>query len=379
MKVILTQANLTLKGGAERVVLKIAQHYDAPIYVAEYDKNATFEEFEELDINVITDNKKTTSRAMQGLKYSKFLNYKIEEDYDVINAHIAPSHWIRRLNERVLWYCHTPLREIYDLYKYRQSLRSFYKRPIYAIGAYFMRNIDKKIVNNIEYIFANSENTKSRIIKYYGREDAKVLNGCIEIERFRNESNDKYFFYPSRFSPNKRQLYAIEAFNLFKKKYKKGNYKLVIAGAVSKDPLYYNYYLKVKERAEKVGDVEILADIDDERLVDLYSRCTAVLYTPINEDYGLVPLEGMASSKPVIAINEGGPRETIEDKKTGYLINSENEMAEKMQMLAENPDLVDELGKKGLKHVKAHYSWEHFFEVFDKALYKVANAEEDKP
>jgi glycosyltransferase involved in cell wall biosynthesis len=372
MKVIITQANLTLKGGAERVVLKIAQHYDAPIYVAEYDKNATFEEFEELDINVITNNKKTTSRFMQGLRYKTFLNYKIEEDYDVINAHIAPSHWIRKLNERVLWYCHTPIREVYDLYKYRQSLRPLYKRPLYALGAYFVRSIDKKIVNDIEYIFANSENTKSRITKYYGRRDAKVLNGGVEIERFRNEGNDKYFFYPSRFSPNKRQLYAIEAFNLFKKKYKKGDYKMIIAGAVSKDPFYYNYYLKVKERAKRVGDIEIIEDIDDERLIDLYSRCSAVVFPPINEDYGLVPLESMASGKPVIAINEGGPKETIKDGKTGYLINSEIEMAEKMQSLAENPDLVNELGKNGLKHVKAHYSWDHFFEVFNKALYKVS-------
>ena len=53
MKLIITQANLTLKGGAERVVLKIAQHYKAKIYTAEYDPKNTFEGFRDLDIEVI--------------------------------------------------------------------------------------------------------------------------------------------------------------------------------------------------------------------------------------------------------------------------------------------------------------------------------------
>ena len=51
-------------------------------------------------------------RVSQGLNYGlSFYNFKIKEDYDVINAHIAPSHWIRNRNERVLWYVHTPLRD----------------------------------------------------------------------------------------------------------------------------------------------------------------------------------------------------------------------------------------------------------------------------
>lgn len=366
-------------------MLKIAQHYDAPIYVAEYNKEATFEEFKELEINVVGKRHggiPPYGRAAQGLNYGfAFLNYKIDEDYDVINAHIAPSHWIRKNNERVLWYCHTPLREVWDLYKYRMHLRKFYKRPIYMVGAYAVRHIDRKIVKDIEYIIANSNNTKSRLVKYFGRLDADVLNGGVEIELYQNNGNDKYFFYPSRYSPNKRQLYAIEAFNIFKKNYKskQGKFKLVLSGAVSKDKFYYDYYLKVKERANVVGDVEVLEDVDDERLIDLYSRCTAVLYAPINEDYGLVPIEGMASGKPIIAVNEGGPKETIINEKVGYLINSEKEMAEKMKLLADHPNMVDELGKRGIARAKRYYSWEHFFEVFDKALYKVAKKnEEDK-
>ena len=52
----------------------------------------------------------------------------------MINAHMAPSHWVRNKNERTLWYCHTPLRDIYDLYHYRMSMRKPYMRPVYMAG-----------------------------------------------------------------------------------------------------------------------------------------------------------------------------------------------------------------------------------------------------
>ena len=256
----MTQSNLTLKGGAERVLLKIAQHYDAKIYTAEYDKKNTFEGFGDVDVDVI--GKQLISklmpygRASQGLNYClSFYNFKIKEDYDVINAHMAPSHWIRNGNERVLWYVHTPLRDLYDLYKYRLSLRKIYQKPVYMLGAGVARAMDQGVVREIEGMIANSNNTRSRIIKYYNRTDAKVLGGGVDYKEYRNGGDGKYFLYVSRISPNKRQEYALEAFEMFKRKTK--GYKLVLVGAVSKDRSYQEYYLKIRGLARKIGDVKI--------------------------------------------------------------------------------------------------------------------------
>ena len=99
LKLIIAQSNLTLKGGA-RVVLKIAQHYKASIYTIEYDKDKTFDEFKDLDVNVIGKGMISKllpyGRVSQGLNYGvSFYNLKLKEDYDVINAHMVPSHWIR--------------------------------------------------------------------------------------------------------------------------------------------------------------------------------------------------------------------------------------------------------------------------------------------
>ncbi len=374
LKLIIAQANLTLKGGAERVVLKIAQHYKAKIYTAEYDAKNTFEGFGNLDIEVIGRQSMLRAmpygRASQGLSYGlSFYGLKLREDYDVINAHIAPSHWIRNKNERVLWYCHTPLRDIYDLYHHRLSQKKFHQKPVHIVGAKMVKMLDQGVVRHIEHIVTNSFNTRSRIIKYYGRKDSVVLGGGVDYQLYKKGDDHKYFLYPSRISPNKRQDFAIRAFNHFKRQV--NGYKLMIVGPVSQDKFYYNYYKKITALAAGVGDVEIITDVNDKRLNSLYSNCTAVLFPPLNEDYGLVPLESMASYKPVIAVNEGGMKETVEDRKTGLLVNSIEEMGNAMKEVAENPAFARELGKNGRERIVKHYSWRRFFKEFDKELRKV--------
>lgn len=374
LKLIIAQSNLTLKGGAERVVLKIAQKYGAKIYVAEYDQSKTFEEFKNLDVEVVGKQGLLKAlpygRAVQGLNYGlSFYGLNLKNDYDVINAHMAPSHWVRNKNERVLWYCHTPLRDVYDLYQYRLSLKKLHQKPVHIVGTKAVKMIDQSVTKNIEFILANSFNTRSRIIKYYGRKDAEVLGGGVDYELFKKGYEEKYFLYPSRISPNKQQEFAIRAFDLFKRQIK--GYKLIIVGAVSQDKFYYNYYKNINALANAVGDVDIITNANEKMLTKLYSNCTAVLYPPINEDYGLVPLEAMASSKPVIALNEGGPRETIEQEKTGLLVNNIEEMANAMKEIAENPSLGKEMGKNGRERIVKYYSWKRFFNEFDKKVKQV--------
>lgn len=373
---LIAQANLTLKGGAEKVVLKIAQHYHSKIITAEYEPDNTFPEFRKLDVEVIGGNRTgfpAYGRVFQGLKYGLgFYNMNVDEDYDVINAHIAPSHWIRNNNERVLWYCHTPLRDAYDMYRFRMSMKKFYQKPVHFVGIKAVRYLDRKVVRRIEKIVANSKNTKARIEKYLGRNDAKVLGGGIDYKLYRNRGDGAYFVYPSRISPNKNQEMAIRAFNEFSM-HKKG-YKLLIVGAVSKDKFYRDYYEHIKEMASRRNDIEIMANVGEEEFRNAYSRATAVLYPPLDEDYGLVPLEGMASSKPVIALDQGGPRETIINKKTGFLVKDVHSMSEAMLKIANDDKLAESMGKAGREHVIKNYSWEHFFREFDKYLKEVAKS-----
>lgn len=378
MKIILAQPYLTLRGGAERVILKIAQHYKAKIYTTEYNKESTFPEFADIDIEVIKKkiplSEMLPYRASQGLRYGyTFYNTVIKEDYDLLNSHISPSEWIRHKNRNVLWYCHTPPREVYDLYSVRMKNRSYTEKFIYATFTSSYKFIANKIVKEIEGIATNSNNTASRIKKYFGR-DAVVINPAIDYDQFKDKGDDKYFLYPSRIIANKRQDYAIEAFKKFERNVQ--GYKLIIAGAVSKDKEHIAYFEKIKRLADK--NVEFKINISERVLLNLYSKATAILFAGINEDFGYIPIEAMASYKPIISVNEGGPKETIVNDETGYLVNSTEEMASKMQFIAEHPAIAHEMGKKGRKRVEEKYSWNIFFKKFDKLALNTINAKKEE-
>ncbi|MGC9190774.1 MAG: glycosyltransferase, partial [Candidatus Micrarchaeia archaeon] len=122
--------------------------------------------------------------------------------------------------------------------------------------------------------------------------------------------------------------------------------------------------------AKRKGNVEFVLDASEQKIIELYSNSTAVLFTAMNEDYGLVPLEAMASSKPVISVNEGGPKETIIQGKTGYLANSPEEMAKYMLEIASDKEFAEELGKNGRNRVIKNYSWERFYAEYVKILKK---------
>jgi glycosyltransferase involved in cell wall biosynthesis len=110
------------------------------------------------------------------------------------------------------------------------------------------------------------------------------------------------------------------------------------------------------------------------KIQDWYARCYSVLYTPLHEDLGLVPVEGFAAKKPCIAWNEGGPREVVDDGKDGFLVNSVDEMAAKMKWLAERPEIAEQMGKAGRKKAEKKFSWDVFLKRFGKVCGEVAKA-----
>jgi alpha-1,3/alpha-1,6-mannosyltransferase len=122
------------------------------------------------------------------------------------------------------------------------------------------------------------------------------------------------------------------------------------------------------------GDGEIHVNVDRRKMLELYSNCYAVLYAPKDEDFGIVPLEAMAAYKPCIAVNEGGPKEVVADGKTGYLVNSESEMAERMRFLADDINTVEKLGKTARKHVEDNFSWERFMKRFGEQCRRLSKA-----
>ncbi len=377
MRLLIAQHNINERGGAEKVILKIAQRYDATIYTLGYNKEGTFEEFKDVDIKVFSSKGKLSSlfppRVANAIYYGyNFYNLKIAEDYDVINPHMSPSEWIRNNNPRVLWYCHTPPRELYDPTVANLRKRPLREKILYSYLSNVYRGMEKKVVKKIEAIATNSENTQARI-KHAFHAKATVINPGIDCKDFANKGDKRYFLYPSRIAEQKRQEYTIEAFERFARQNRGGNYKLVLAGSLSsRYSDFEEYYNKLK--AMRAKNVVFRLNPSNSELRNLYANCTAVLVSAINEDFGIVPLEGMASSKPVIAVKEGGFRETIVNGRTGFLVNSPARMAERMQFITEHNSIARQMGKEGRRRVEKNYSWGNFFKGFDELAKKVAKS-----
>src|SRR5439155_25905509 len=78
-----------------------------------------------------------------------------------------------------------------------------------------------------------------------------------------------------------------------------------------------------RKRLEQLanGRVEFVGRVSDDELADLYARCRAVYYAPVNEDYGLVPYEAFLSDKPVITTTDaGGPLDIVHEGETGRVV-----------------------------------------------------------
>ncbi|MBN1170314.1 glycosyltransferase, partial [Candidatus Micrarchaeota archaeon] len=89
-------------------------------------------------------------------------------------------------------------------------------------------------------------------------------------------------------------------------------------------------------------------------------------------DYGLVPLEAMASSKPCLAKDEGGPKETIIHGRDGFLVESIWKLAKAMEWVARNPDKAASMGKAGRIKVETDFTWEKFLKRFEEKAKEVS-------
>ncbi|MCX5694941.1 MAG: glycosyltransferase family 4 protein [Candidatus Omnitrophica bacterium] len=104
-------------------------------------------------------------------------------------------------------------------------------------------------------------------------------------------------------------------------------------------------------------ELEILIDISDKELVELYNKAELFLYAPYLEPFGFVPLEAMACGLPVVAVKEGGIRETVVDGKTGVLVDRDHvAFAGAIEELLKNPDHRELLSQNSRKSIDSDWS-----------------------
>ncbi|HLK51616.1 MAG TPA: glycosyltransferase [Bryobacteraceae bacterium] len=233
--------------------------------------------------------------------------------YDlVISSESGPAKGvILPSTTRHVCYCHTPMRYLWDLYTAhrREYVTSPIKRTLMVPLSNYLRLWDYSTAARVDRFLANSENVRNRIWKTYRRE-SEVIHPPVAVESFYWKPAEDYFLIVSALVPYKRIDLAVQAFA-------RNGRRLIIAGTGSQ-------YRKLKSLA--TPNIEFVGHVSDETLRDLYARCRALL-VPGEEDFGLTPVEALASGKPVLALGRGGVLDSVpvEDPCGGILYSQEEE------------------------------------------------------
>ncbi|MBN1396597.1 MAG: glycosyltransferase [Bacteroidetes bacterium] len=199
-------------------------------------------------------------------------------------------------NAMHICYCNTPMRYIWDQYDeyFAKGRAGFVTRMAMKLAAPYLRRWDIRTCERVQYFIANSNNVAERISRIYHRASDVIyppVNTGLFTVSFKD---DGYYLVVSALVPYKRIDLAVEAFN-------RSGEKLLVVGSGPE-----------KEKLEKTAgkNIEFLGWQSDENLARLYSGCRALIFPGV-EDFGIVPLEAMASGKPVAAYAKGGALETV--------------------------------------------------------------------
>ena len=255
---------------------------------------------------------------------------------------------------RHICYCHTPMRYLWDLYPaYRNEwTRSRWKRSAMAPIANYLRLWDYSTAARVDEFIANSENVRKRIWKTY-RRPSEVIHPPVAVRSFFNKPSEDYYLAVSEFVAYKRLDVAVRVFS-------RNGRPLRIAG----DGPEYKALRRIA-----APNIEFCGRVSDEELRELYSRARAFIL-PGEEDFGITPVEALASGKPVIAFGRGGATETVPVAKPlgGIFFDeyTDDALAGAIEQWDQQEQHVD---PAALQHYAAKFSEERFAEKMKPVLF----------
>jgi glycosyltransferase involved in cell wall biosynthesis len=251
-----------------------------------------------------------------------------------------PAYFVRH-PDKVLWLVHQH-REAYDLWDRR--LGAMYHSPDGSSIRELVMQADTELLET-EYSvrFTISENVSERLLRYNQIDSTALYHPPQDAGKFYSAEAEPYLFFPSRITPIKRQDLVIEAFAAMNAT----DLRLVLAGV----PDSQDYLQQLLDLAKRHGvdeRIEFTGYISDEEKTQLYSRCLAVVYPPLDEDYGYVTLEAMLSRKAVVTCDDsGGVLEFLRDGETGRVcVGEAGAMARALDEIVGDPARTAEMGRQ---------------------------------
>ena len=294
--------------GAERTFAAMSEVWpDAPIVTLVYDEEGTERRFAGRAI-------RTSPLQPFGAQQDRFRAFlpafptaarrlHLEEFDLVVSSSSAFAHGVRkRRGATHVCYCHTPFRQAW--HEQARALASVPRplRPTLRLLLRRHRAFDRRAVRDVDEYVANSQITRERIRRFWGR-DAQVVHPPVDVARFWIGPAGDYVLFVGELVGHKRAHVAIEAAMAAGR-----HIKVVGAGPELR-----------RLRARYNGAADFLGRVSNVDLARLYAGASA-LVVPNVEEFGIAAVEAQAAGRPVVALDAGGARETVIAGRTGLLV-----------------------------------------------------------
>jgi len=403
-KIALLFHSFAIKGGAGNVIMWLAsalaaRGFEATVFTAAFDPNLWPKELlSDFSIRIIPNfsprilvkRSSVLKRRLYGRYFSKALR-----GFDVIVPNNNPSiqwvHTAKKLNGdlgKVLWFCHEPTRRLFGAltdrhffdYERYSSGNSFNEHIAQAVRKSKLRGEKKsrrrernarweiEAAEAASTIITNSHFCAQNIEKVFSKKAVVIYPGILPSDNSKAVTSawqsGKYICYVGHLSVMKNVDNLVEAFRILCQNGVSKDIALKIVGEGPRRPA-------LEEKVERFGlqdRVIFLGHLPDEELPGFFENALLTVYVPIDEPFGLVPLESLCRRTPVVVSDHGGPGEVLTNKENAYLVNplDPEEIAEAIARSLENKEEARRLAENGAALVESSLTFERFVDEFER-------------
>ncbi len=285
----------------------------------------------------------------------KIANIINSKNYDLIyvtsSQYIETPFILNFIKISKFFYCNDPYyRMIYEPILYQPKNPNIFKNSYENLNRFIRKYLDKWNVSKIDFLLAASKFNEGKFYRTYGKRGKVVYCGV-----------DTDFFKPSRVNRDIDILFV-------------GSYDNVLDG--------YSFFSAILKGIKMDIKTRVLAFenewLNDKQMLSLYRRSKILVATSFNEPLGLVPLEAMACGTIVVALNEGGYKETVINEKTGFLADRDiKKFAEKIEWVLNNINKLNKLSKNARQKLINNWTWHERGKELERILISSLNMNKD--
>ena len=346
MRIVLAHSHANTLGGGERAVLELArallQRHEVHLLLGGFDPRRTYPEL--------------ASLPHAPLGRLQWPIARVTADAIVANSFGANLLSLRN-GPRVAYWVH--------------STRSVFLQPgARRIDLLLRRAIDWIAVHKAAQVIANSRYTADRVRRLYRREADAVVYPGVDLDLFRPadpgaDAEPGYAITVGRLSPEKGLDRLLDVWRDLP------DLPLHVVGSGLPE-------IERELRARAPSGVLFRGHLSSADLASAYRGAAVAVFAPYGEEFGMAPLEAMASSVPVVAWREGGLQETVVEGETGFLVSDAVTLRQRVRLLLHDPERRHIFGQAARRRAET-FSWQRTAAGIEAVCWRLAGTPAPEP